>query len=87
MVYINNLPKGLTSNARLCTSDFDFDFASSPLSLNKGLSKILQYAMENTNKQWKMFINADVLKGTEEMVFSHKEDPSKIVVPTSITCH
>ena len=33
--------------------------------------------MENTNKQWKMFINADVLKETEEIVFSHKKDPSK----------
>ena len=43
--------------------------------------------MEDTNKQWKMFINADVLKETEEMVFSHKKDPSKIVASTSITCH
>ena len=33
--------------------------------------------MENTSKQWKMFSNADVLKETEEIVFSHKKDPSK----------
>ena len=55
LVYINNLPGGITSNARLCTCDFELDFISSSLSLNEALCKILQQAMENAITNGKFY--------------------------------
>ena len=72
LVYINDLPEGLTTNAKLFadhTSLFSVvhDSTLSSVSLNNDLLKISQWAY-----QWKMSFNADVSKQAQEVVFSRK---------------
>ena len=70
LVYINNLPEGLTSNVKLFADDtsiFSVVRDSSSLSLfrNEDLSKILQWWYK-----WKMLFNPDVSSKTKRL-FSH----------------
>ena len=71
-MYINDLPEGLTSNAKLFVDDSSIfsvadDSISSSLSLNEELSKILQWAYK-----WKIFFNPDASKEAHKIVFSLK---------------
>ena len=71
-VYINDLPEGLTTNAKLFADDTSFfsvflDSMSSSVLLNNELLKISQWVY-----QWKMIFNPDVSKQTQEVVFSCK---------------
>ena len=73
LVYINDLPEGLTSNVKLFANDTSIflvvrDSSSSLLSLNEDLSKISQWGYK-----LKMFFNPDVSKQTHEFVFSRKK--------------
>ena len=76
LVYIDDLPEGLTSNVKLFADDtliFSMvrDSSSSSLSLNENLSKISQWGYK-----WKMLFNADASKQAHEVVFSCKKNPS-----------
>ena len=73
LVYINDLPEGLTSNSKHFADDTSIflvvrDSSSSPLSLNEDLSKISQ-----SGYKWKMLFNSDALKQAQEVVFSRKK--------------
>ena len=72
LVYINDLPEGLTTNAKLFADDMSLfsvvhDSTLSSVSLNNDLLKISQWAY-----QWKMTFNPDVSKQAQEVVFSRK---------------
>ena len=72
LVYINELPEGLTTNAKLFADDTSlfsvvYDSTLSSVSLNNDLLKISQWAY-----QWKMTFNPDVSKQAQEVVFSSK---------------
>ena len=72
LVYINDLPEGLTTNAKLFADDTSLfsvvhDSTLSSVSLNNDLLKISQWAY-----QWKMTFNPDVSKQAQEAVFSRK---------------
>ena len=76
LVYINDLPEGLTSNVKLFADDTSIfsvvrDSSSSSLSLNEDLSKISQWGYK-----WKMLFNPDASKQAQEVVFSRKKNPS-----------
>ena len=70
LVYINDLPEGLTSNVKLFADDTSIfsvvrDSSSLSLSRNEDLSKILQWWYK-----WKMLFNPDVSSKTKRL-FSH----------------
>ena len=72
LVYINDLPEGLTTNANFFADDtslfsVDHDSTSSSASLNNDLLKLCQWAY-----QWKMIFNLDVSKQAQEVVFYRK---------------
>ena len=70
LVYINDLPEGLTTNAKLFADSLFsvvHDSTLSSVSLNNDLLKISQWAY-----QWKMIFNPDVSKQAQEVVFSRK---------------
>ena len=72
LVYINDLPEGLTTNAKLFADDTSLfsvvhDSTLSSVSLNNDLLKISHWAY-----QWKMTFNPDVSKQAQEVVFSRK---------------
>ena len=72
LVYINDLPEGLTTNAKLFADDTSLfsvvhDSTLSSVSLNNDLLKISQWAY-----QWKMTFNPDLSKQSQEVVFSRK---------------
>ena len=70
VVYINDLPEGLTTNAKLFADSLFsvvHDSTLSSVSLNNDLLKISQWAY-----QWKMIFNPDVSKQAQEVVFSRK---------------
>ena len=72
LVYINDLPWDLTTNAKLFADDTSLysvvhDSTSSSVSLNNDLLKVSQWAY-----QWKMIFNPDVSKQAQEVVFSRK---------------
>ena len=74
LVYINDLPEGLTSNVKLFADDTSIfsvvrDSSSSSLSLNEDLSKISQWGYK-----WKMLFNPDASKQAQEVVFSRKKN-------------
>ena len=73
LVYINDLPKGLTSNVKLFADDTSIfsvfrDSSSLSLSLNEDLFKISQWRYK-----WKMLFNPDASKQAQEVVFSLKK--------------
>ena len=75
LLYINDLPEGLTTNAKLFADDTSLfsvahESTASSVSLNNDLLKICQWAYQW--KQWKMIFSADVSKQAQEFVFSRK---------------
>ena len=77
LVYINDLPEGLTINVKLFADDTSLfsvihDSTLSSVSLNNDLLKISQWAY-----LWKMIFNPDVSKQAQEVVFSLKEITTK----------
>ena len=87
LVYINDLPEGLTSNVKLFADDTSIfsvvqNSSSSSLSLNENLSKISQWGYK-----WKMLLNPDASKRAQENVFSCRKILLTIVIFTSITCY
>ena len=76
LVYINDLPGGLTSNVKLFADDTSIfsvvrDSGSTSLSLNEDLSKISQWGYKR-----KMLFNPDASKQAREVVFWRKKNPS-----------
>ena len=69
LAYINDLPDGLTTNAKFFADDTLFspvfnDFMSSSASLNNNSLKISQWAY-----QWKMIFDPDVSKQFQQVIF------------------
>ena len=76
LVYINDLPEGLTTSAKRFADDTSLcsvvhDSAASSAFLNDDLLKISRWAY-----QWKMIFNADASKQAQEIVFSCKANGS-----------
>ena len=76
LVYINDLPEGLTTSDKLFADDTSLfsvlhDFAASTAFLNDDLLKISRWAY-----QWKMIFNPDASKQAQEIVFSRKANAS-----------
>ena len=76
LVYINDLPEGLTTSAKRFADDTSLfsvvhDSAASSASLNDDLLKSFRLAY-----QWKMIFNPDALKQAQETVFSRKANAS-----------
>ena len=74
LIYINDLPDGLISNAKLFADDTSIfsvinDYTVSCDNLNSDLLKINNWAY-----QWKMSFNPDPNKQAAEVIFSHKVD-------------
>ena len=74
LIYINDLPDGLNSNAKLFADDTSlfstvFDVFESSEALNSDLVRIKDWAF-----QWKMSFNPDPNKQAAEVIFSHKVD-------------
>ena len=72
LIYINELPKGLSSNAKLFADDISLffvihDSTTMRNELNDDLVKISNWAY-----QWKMNFNTDPNKQPEEVIFSRK---------------
>ena len=72
LIYINDLPNGLNSNAKLFADDtplFSVVHNINDLAnlLNSDLSKIDEWAL-----QWKMSFNPDPTKQAQEIIFSRK---------------
>ena len=72
MIYINVLPDGLSSNAKLFADDTSLfsvvhDINTSTIELNSDLKKINDWAF-----QWKMTFNPDRSKQAQEIIFSRK---------------
>ena len=72
LVCINDLPEGLTTNAKLFADDTSpfsvvYDSTGSSVSVNNELLKISQWAY-----QWKMIFNLDISKQAQEVVFYRK---------------
>jgi hypothetical protein len=75
LIYINNLPEGLKSNAKLFADDTSlfsvvFNVEESSEILNKDLKQINDWAF-----QWKMLFNPDSNKQAAGVLFSHKIKP------------
>ena len=72
LIYINDLPDGLSSNAKLFADDTSLfsvvhDINTSTIELNSDLKKINDWAF-----QWKMTFNPDRSKQAQEIIFSRK---------------
>ena len=72
LMYINDLPNGLNSNAKLFADDTSLfsvvhNINDSANLLNSDLSKIDEWAV-----QWKMSYNPDPTKQAQEIIFSRK---------------
>ena len=72
LIYINDLPDGLSSNAKLFADDTSLfsvvhDINTSAIELNSGLRKSNDWAF-----QWKMTFNPDRSKQAQEIKFSRK---------------
>ena len=72
LIYINDLPKGLSSNAKLYADDTSLFFvihgsSTTRNELNDDLVKI-----SNWEYQWKMSFNPDLNKQAQEVIFSRK---------------
>ena len=87
MVYINDLPEGITSNVKLFADDTLVcsvvpDSSSASLSLNEDVSEISQWGYK-----WKMLFSPDASKQGQEIVFSRKKIRLTIVTSTSVKCY
>ena len=72
LIYINNLSKGLSSNAKLFADDTSLfsvihDSHTSALELNSDLAKVNRWAF-----QWKISFNPDPKKQAQEVILSRK---------------
>ena len=72
LIYINDLPEGLITNAKLFADDTSLfsivrDIAASTEELNNDLRNISKWAY-----QWKMIFNSDLTKQAQEGIFSRK---------------
>ena len=72
LIYINDLPDGLSSNAKLFADDTSLfsvvhDISTSTIEFNSDLKKINDWAF-----QWKMTFNPDRSKQAQEIIFSRK---------------
>ena len=72
LIYINDLPNGLTSNGKLFADDTSLfsvvhNITASANLLNSDLSKINEWAI-----QWKMRFNPDPIKQAQEIIFRRK---------------
>ena len=72
LIYINDLPNGLNSNAKLVADDTSLfsvvrNITDSANLLNSDLSKINEWAL-----QWKMSFNPDPTKQAQEIILSRK---------------
>ena len=72
LIYINDLPDGLSSNVKLFADDTSLfsvvhDIHSSASDLNKDLKTINEWAF-----QWKMSFNPDPNKQAQEVIFTRK---------------
>ena len=72
LIYINNLPNGWNSNAKLFVDDTSLfsvvhDITDSANLLNSNLSKIEEWGV-----QWKMSFNPNSTKQAQEIIFSRK---------------
>ena len=72
LIYINDLPDGLSSNTKLFADDTSLfsvvhDMNTSAIELNNDLKKINNWAF-----QWKMTFNLDRSKQAQEIMFSRK---------------
>ena len=71
LVYINDLPQGITSNVKLFAGDtliflVDRDSSSSSLSRNEDLSKTLQWGYK-----WKTLLNPDASKQAKRLLLKN----------------
>ena len=81
LIYINDLPEGLSSNGKLFVDDMSLfsvihDSSTSALELNSNLTKINRWTF-----QWKMSFNPDPKKQVQEVIFSQK---SKAILHTPL---
>ena len=72
LIYINDLPNGLNSNAKLFADDTSLfsavhNITDSANLLNSDLSKIKEWAL-----QWKVSFNPDPTKKAQKIIFSRK---------------
>ena len=72
LIYINDLPYGLSSNPKLLAADTSLfsvvhDIDTSAIELNSDLKKINDWVF-----QWKMTFNPDHSKQPQEIIFSLK---------------
>ena len=72
LIYINDLPEGLITNAKLFADDTSLfsvvqDIAASTKELNNNLRNI-----SNWTYQWKMIFIPDLTKQAQEVIFSRK---------------
>ena len=79
LIYINDLPEGLITNAKLFVDDTSLfsvvrDIAASTEELNNDLRNISKWGY-----QWKMIFNPDLTKQAEDSIFSRKLN--KLVYP------
>ena len=84
LIYINDLPESLITNAKLCGDDMSLfsvvgDITASTKELNNDMRNVSKWAY-----QWKMIFNPDLTKQAQEVIFSRK--PNKSVHP-SLTFH
>ena len=75
LIYINDLPLGLTTNLKLFADDTSLfsvvnNICVSASRLNNGLVKIRDWAFN-----WKMSFNSDPTKEAKEVIFSKKIIP------------
>ena len=80
LLYINGLPKNLSSTDKLFADDTSiipvvYDISLSSMQLNDDLIKVSNWAY-----QWKMSFNPEVTKQAQEVVFSRKSQ--KVTHPT-----
>ena len=77
LIYINDLTKGLTTNAKLFEDDTSlFSVAHDTQTLAKDLNKDLEI-INNWGFQWKMSFNPDPTKQTQGVIFSRKAKESQ----------
>ena len=76
LIYINDLPDGLQSEAKLFADDTSlFSVVSNINNSHEELNRDLILIINNWAFQWKMSFNPDSNKQAAEVIFSHKRNP------------